>query len=523
MDPKSKRFKLLLSAIPAAFVLLALILLLSTRAHHIFTIYADGDYISQTLLDQFQKDTGIRVRLVTGDRTPDSNLSAYLAEQSDTSAAVEEMLGDASQAPGEAVSLTLPEQLRAPRDAAVESALKKAGKSADSSDFDLNSVKYPASEYDVVLTDGATLGTLREQGLIQPLTYAKVTNLKNISPEYRKLSYDPDGSYTITTMWEYVGLLVNTNLVSEQITSWDSLWDSRYRGQVVMPGQMHDALAVTLLAMGENPASDDPVRLNAALDKLEQQRPLVASYSGRDAYLLLQGNQAALFPCWSGDALAMMRENPALVFLLPPGGTYRTTFGYAIPTDSHHTEDALKFINYMCETEHLAKNAVYSKYASTSVAAIGKLDESWSDNPVIYPDVSVLASTPLLNPLPLSVADHCALRWRAILETPVKDPADSSADAASSSAGAEASGSTTVADSSGESGTEASKQAVSAEKSEGKDAKAASAEKSKEKDAKADAKAAAADKSDKKGAKTAAADKSDRKDAKAASADQSAK
>lgn len=330
MDPKSKRFKLLLAAIPVTFALLAAILFFTTRTRHVFTVYADGDYISQTLLDQFSKDTGIPVRLVTGDRTPDASLSASIAEQSDTSAAVEQVLGDASDAAAEEPALTLPELLQAPRNAVIEKARAKAEQQGDAS-LDESTLNYPASEYDVVLTDGATLGTLREQGLLQSLTYAKVTNLKNISPEYRKLSYDPSGEYSITTMWEYVGLLVNTNLVSEQITSWDSLWDEKYAGQVVMPGQMRDALAVTLLAMGENPASDDPVRLNAALDKLEQQRPLVSSYSGRDAYLMLQANQAALYPCWSGDALAMMRENPALVFLLPPGGTYRTTFGYAIP------------------------------------------------------------------------------------------------------------------------------------------------------------------------------------------------
>jgi spermidine/putrescine-binding protein len=233
-------------------------------------------------------------------------------------------------------------------------------------------------------------------------------------------------------MWEYVGLLVNTNLVQTQLTSWDVLWDEHYAGAVAMPSRMEDALAVTLLAMGENPASDDPVRLNAALDKLEAQKSLVVSYSGRDAYELLQNDQAALYPCWSGDALAMMRENPALVYLLPPGGTYRTTFGYALPADSIHSDDAYTFINYMCEADSLAKNAVYSKYASTSDGAINKLDESWSDNPVIYPEASVLSSTPVLNPLPLDVADHCMLRWRAISVPEVTDPADGDGDSSAS-------------------------------------------------------------------------------------------
>lgn len=437
MDKHSKRFKALLLAIPVAFVLLIAAFYLSTTNRHVFTVYADGDYISQTLVDQFTEETGIKVHLVTGDRTPEAGTNSLIPEEANESAVLNDKaqtVADAST-PGE-LALTLPELLQQPRDEAIAKAQEQAAKQGEAS-FDASEVEYPPSEYDVVLTDGATLGTLREQGLIQPLTYSKVTNLKNITTEYRKLSYDPEGKYTVTTMWEYVGLLVNTNLVNEQVTSWNVLWDEKYAGQIVMPGQVRDAMAVALLAMGENPASAEPQRLNAALDKLDAQKNLVVSYSGRDAYLLLQNDKAALYPCWSGDALSMMRENPALVYLLPPGGTYRTAFGYAVPTDSSFTEEAHAFINFMCKTESLARNAVYSKYASTSEAAIDKLDESWSDNPVIYPAASVLASTPLLNPLPMDVADHCTLRWRAIAAAPAaKDPADGSESAAASSSAA---------------------------------------------------------------------------------------
>ena len=438
MDKHSKRFKALLLAIPVAFVLLIAAFYVSTTNQHTFTVYADGDYISQTLVDQFTEETGIKVHLVTGDRTPEAGTNSLIPEDADKSA----VLNDKAQAVADAstpaeIALTLPELLQQPRDEAIAKAQEQSAKQGDAS-FDASEVEYPPSEYDVVLTDGATLGTLREQGLIQPLTYSKVTNLKNITTEYRKLSYDPEGKYTVTTMWEYVGLLVNTNLVNEQVKSWDVLWDSNYAGQIVMPGQVRDAMAVSLLAMGENPASTEPQRLNAALDKLEAQKDLVVSYSGRDAYLLLQNDKAAFYPCWSGDALAMMRENPALVYLLPPGGTYRTTFGYAVPADTKYTEEAHAFINFMCKTESLARNAVYSKYASTSEAAIDKLDESWSDNPVIYPAASVLASTPLLSPLPLDVASHCTLRWRAITAPAATDPADQSDSSATSSAAASA-------------------------------------------------------------------------------------
>lgn len=495
---KRKLNYLLPAAIIALFAALIGIFVYSTLNRHVFTVYADGDYISQALIDEFTKETGIRVRLVTGGRTPEAGENTFFADESGSAeaSAVAEALGkgDSSAEPVEEQTLTLPQLLQAPRDEAEAKARELARKNGDESAYNPEDVVYPPAEYDVVLTDGATLGTLREQGLIKPLTYSKVTNLKNISSEYRKLSYDPTGEYTITTMWEYVGLLVNTNVVQEQIKSWDVLWDERYAGAVAMPDQMRDALAVTLLAMGENPASTDPVRLNAALDKLEAQKPLVASYSNRDAYILMQNNRTALYPCWSGDALAMMRENPALVYMMPPGGTYRTTFGYAVPTDTEYEEKALQFINFMCSAQSLARNAVYTSYASTSNVAMSKMDETWTDNPVIYPELSVLAQTPLLTRLPEDTEWLCALRWKSIIAPVQEDPADQ--DPADQSAAAElstvsphqAAASTTPA------GQSAAEKAQTAQKEQAAEQSDASASKEKQKQSKEKEKPAAGEK-----------------------------
>ena len=419
----------------AALACIALIVgvAVSRINRHPFTVYAEGDYISQALIDQFTEETGIKVNYVTGGRTPEAAQETLFADQSAegvetavNQALTEDLAEDAAE--------TLIQQLQAPRDATIAKAREKAEQKGDVSSFDPEALEFPAAEYDVVLTDGATLGALREQGLLLPLTYAKVSNLKNISDDYRSLPYDPDREYTITTMWEYVGLLADMNLVQEQLTSWDVLWDQKYAGQIVMPDHMHDALAVTLLAMGKDPSSTDAGLLDEALTKLEQQVPLVNRYSNRDAFLLMQNDMGALYPCWSGDALTMMSENPGLIFLLPPGGTYRTTFGYAVPADSRRTEEAMTFINFMCSAENLARNAVYSKYASTSNMAIDKLDESWSENPVIYPDPSVLADTPVLMPLSPEVEQSCAERWNTLIGLGAQDTADQQGDASTSAA-----------------------------------------------------------------------------------------
>ena len=54
----------------------------------------------------------------------------------------------------------------------------------------------------------------------------------------------------------------------------------------------------------------------------------------------------------------------------------------------------------MCSANNLAKNAVYSKYSTTSGEALKKMNQSWHDNPLAYPDETIRKQSPFLTGLP---------------------------------------------------------------------------------------------------------------------------
>ncbi|MCD8354099.1 MAG: spermidine/putrescine ABC transporter substrate-binding protein [Clostridiales bacterium] len=381
---------------------------------HTFTVYADGDYISQSVLDAFTEETGIEVTYVTGSRTPEAKEETLFEDTSTQTAAsaVEEALSDSDDErdpyDNAYSGMTLVEILQSTRDASIAEAEEKAAKEGDTS---IGEIEYDPAVYDVILTDGATLGELVENDLLLPLDTSLVTNQDNINEEFTGLDYDPDNRYTVTTMWGMLGVLWNTQLVEEQLTSWDDLWNEAYAGQIIMPDSLRDCLSVALLSLEKYPNATKESTLNAAFDKLEEQQPLVADYSNRDAFILMQNDRAALYPCFSGDALSMMGENANLAFLIPSGGTCRITFGYAVAADSQYSEDAMTFINYMCSATNLAKNAVYSKYSLTSDEAKEQLDDYWSTNPVAYPDESILAGTQIITTFSAENRELVNQRW----------------------------------------------------------------------------------------------------------------
>ncbi|MCD7820910.1 MAG: spermidine/putrescine ABC transporter substrate-binding protein [Clostridiales bacterium] len=395
------------------------------------TVYADGDYISQSVIDAFTEETGIEVTYVTGSRTPEAEEETLFEDTSTQTAesAIQEALSPVSNEEQDPYDdpysgMTLVEILQSTRDASIAAAEEKAAKRGDTS---LGEVEYDPAVYDVILTDGATLGELIENDLLLPLDLAQVTNRKNINAEFTGLDYDPNSRYTVTTMWGTLGLLWNTQLVAEQLTTWDDLWDETYAGQILMPDSLRDTLSVALLSLEKYPNATKESTLNAAFDKLEEQQSLVAEYSNRDAYILMQNDRAALYPCFSGDALSMMSENGNLAFLIPSDGTCRITFGYAVAADSQFAEDAMTFINYMCSATNLAKNAVHSKYSLTSDLAKERLDDYWSTNPVAYPDESILEDTQILTTFSAENRELVSQRWAQL----TGQTADSGAEAES--------------------------------------------------------------------------------------------
>ena len=339
------------------------------------TVYAEGDFIKQDLIDAFTEDTGIEVHYLTGTRTPAETL-AKSGTSSDSSAIMA-----AEENPVNILS-----DLRE---------WKKENQSALAESSESEGVP---CEYDVILADQATVSQLHDEGCLQTLDTTAIANAEQINDAYLALNGD-GGLYSIPVLWGTAGFVWNTELVSEQVSSWKSLWDKDYSKKILMPATARDCAAVALTVRGRDVNTTKKKTIQAAYKSLRKQVPLVAGYSDGAAYTMMTNNAAALAAAYSGAAIDMMSGNPNLAFVLPDEGSWRICYSYCISAGSEWTEEAEKFVNYMCSASNLAKNAVYCKYSTTSDQALEKMDKAWHNNPLAYPDKSILKKAPLLTQL----------------------------------------------------------------------------------------------------------------------------
>ncbi len=56
------------------------------------------------------------------------------------------------------------------------------------------------------------------------LNFDNIPNYALIDDAYKGLSFDPENKYTVPYTWGTVGIIYNTTMVDEPITSWDAMF-----------------------------------------------------------------------------------------------------------------------------------------------------------------------------------------------------------------------------------------------------------------------------------------------------------
>lgn len=115
---------------------------------------------------------------------------------------------------------------------------------AESNEALYSTLALGGANYDVIVPSDYMISQLIEEGMLQELDYSKIPNFEKIDPRFRNLSYDPENLYTVPYTWGTLGIIYNTTMVDEPITSWSSMFDEKYADNVVMIRNSRDAWAL---------------------------------------------------------------------------------------------------------------------------------------------------------------------------------------------------------------------------------------------------------------------------------------
>ena len=257
-------------------------------------------------------------------------------------------------------------------------------------------LKNEGASYDVVIPSDYMISRMIEEDMLEPLNFDNIPNFEDIDPALKNPDYDPENLYSVPYMWGLLGIIYNTTMVEETPTSWGTMFDEQYAGQILMFNNSRDAIGVALKYLGYSYNTTDEAQIKEAVDLLIQQKPLIGAY-------------------YYGDFLTMKEINPDLAFCLPEEGTNLYVDAMCIPKNAENKENAEIFINYMCSTAAGLKNCEEIWYSSPLLSVREELDPEVSGDPYAYPDESILSNCESFKNLPAETLALYDSEWTRLM------------------------------------------------------------------------------------------------------------
>ena len=234
-----------------------------------------------------------------------------------------------------------------------------------------------AEVYDVIVPSDYMIERLIKEDLIAPLNQENIPNLANVKDSLLDPTYDPGNAHSIPYMWGTLGILYNTEMGEEPITSWNALLDKRYAGKIFMMDSVRDSVGLALKVLGYSMKSHDPEELAAAGEWLMAQRDsgVVGGYILDQAKDMMVANEGVMAVVYSGDALYAMEKNDKLAYVIPDEGSNIWVDCMCVPTASQNKEAAECFINFMCRPDIAKMNLDEIRYSSPIKQVVETLSE----------------------------------------------------------------------------------------------------------------------------------------------------
>jgi putrescine transport system substrate-binding protein len=291
--------------------------------------------------------------------------------------------------------------------------------------------------YDVVVPSQTYLQRLIAAGVFQKLDKSKLPNLKNVWPEIasRLATYDPGNQHGVNYMWGTTGIGVNLDRARErlgtaQLDSWDIVFKPELLAKFASCGvHMLDAadelIPTALRWLGLDPDSKNPAEIEKAAAALMKVRSHVRKFHSAEYINALANGEICLAVGWSGDVLqAKTRAREAaqgtnkkpvnIDYVLPKEGAHMWFDSLAIPKDAAHTADAHVFIDYMLRPEVAARNSNAVSYANGNLASQKFIDKEILQNRGIYPDPETMQKLFVSTPYSQAVQRVVTRAWTRV-------------------------------------------------------------------------------------------------------------
>jgi len=260
-----------------------------------------------------------------------------------------------------------------------------------------------SSGYDIVVPTASYFERQIKAGVYLTLDKSKLPNLKNMDPQLmaRVAMHDPGNAHGIIYTWGTNGIGYNEKMVKAllpdaPLDSWRLVFDPTVASKIAKCGisvldSPAEMMRAVLNYLGRDPNSQKPEDLAVAETTLLKIRPYIRNINSSEYIEALANGDLCVAVGYNGDVLqARDRARDAnkgidIKYTVPKEGSILWFDMLAIPKDAPDPDSAYAFMNYMMTPQVIADISDFKRYADANAAAQPLVLASVKDDPAIYP------------------------------------------------------------------------------------------------------------------------------------------
>lgn len=289
--------------------------------------------------------------------------------------------------------------------------------------------------FDVVVPSGQFLGRQIQAGVFQALDKSKLSNWNNLNASKLKLleAYDPGNQYAIPYLWGTTGIGYNAAKIKEifgdnaPVDSWDLVFKPENMEKlkkggcgVAMLDAQSEIMAPALNYIGKDPNSLVEADYTLAGEMLAKVRPYITYFHSSQYINDIANGDICVAVGWNGDfGIAATRTEEAkngieIVYSIPKEGTEMWFDMMAIPKDAKNVEGAHLFINYILRPDVIAKISNFVTYPNANDASLPMVADEVKNDPNTYPSEEVMAKLWTLRIMPNEIDRAMTRVWTTV-------------------------------------------------------------------------------------------------------------
>ena len=245
--------------------------------------------------------------------------------------------------------------------------------------------------YDLVVPSTYFVAKMRNEGMLQKVDRTQLSNFKNLDPNLLNKPFDPNNDYSIPYIWGATAIGVNTDEVdAKSITRWADLWQPQYKQSLLLTDDAREVFQMALRKLGYSGNTRDSRQIEAAYDALKKLMPNVLAFNSDNPGNPFMEGEVNVGMIWNGSAYVARQAGTPLEIVWPQEGGIFWMDNLAIPANAKNKAGALKLINFLLRPEVAAQVAETIGYPTPNLAAKKLLPPEVANDPSLYPSEAVI-------------------------------------------------------------------------------------------------------------------------------------